>query len=69
MKHSIKLKYTVLVASLVAAFPGIALAQAADDKNVQRVVVTRKRPPRSRSCRARKSNKAAPRPWRKSWTT
>lgn len=40
VKHSSKLKYTVLVASLVAAFPEIAMAQATDDKNVQRVVVT-----------------------------
>jgi iron complex outermembrane recepter protein len=40
VEHSSKLKYTVLVAALVAAFPGIALAQTAGDKNVQRVVVT-----------------------------
>ncbi|WP_195763818.1 TonB-dependent receptor domain-containing protein [Pseudoduganella rivuli] len=40
MKHSSKLQYTVLVASIVAAFPGIALAQNADDKTPQRVVVT-----------------------------
>jgi len=40
VKHSSKLQYTVLVASLVAAFPGIAMAQAADAKNVQRVTVT-----------------------------
>ena len=40
VEHSSKLQYTVLVASLVAAFPGIVLAQGADDKSVQRVVVT-----------------------------
>ena len=40
MKHSNKLKYTVLVGSLVAAFPAIGLAQSGEDNNVQRVVVT-----------------------------
>jgi len=40
VKHSNKLKYTVLVGSLVAAFPGITMAQSGEDKNVQRVIVT-----------------------------
>lgn len=40
VKHSSKLQYTVLVASLVAAFPGIVVAQAAEDKTVQRITVT-----------------------------
>jgi len=40
VKHSNKLKYTVLVGSLVAAFPAIGLAQSGEDNNVQRVVVT-----------------------------
>jgi iron complex outermembrane receptor protein len=39
LKHSHKLQFTVLVASLVAAFPGTALAQT-EDKHLQRVVVT-----------------------------
>ncbi|MTW04782.1 TonB-dependent receptor [Duganella ginsengisoli] len=40
VKHSSKLQYTVLVASLAAAFPGLALAQETDSKHVQKVVVT-----------------------------